>query len=156
MRQASELCNACGTPRDAAQVAAHRLRLLSDIGLALSAERDIHRLLDLILSKARELTGADAGSIYTVSDDTNDDKQPLGRRHQSAFSRRAERFQDRAQYQRHVSGFLVQPGRLRGACAAKCCASTMLISCPPTRLIASTPISTASTPIAPKACWWCR
>ncbi len=45
---------------------AHRLRLLNDIGLALSAERDIHRLLNLILKKARELTESDAGSIYTV------------------------------------------------------------------------------------------
>ncbi len=64
-----DVCNACGTPRDAAAVAAHRLRLLSDIGLALSAERDIQLLLNLILRKARELTGADAGSIYTVQQD---------------------------------------------------------------------------------------
>lgn len=65
-----EICDACGVPRHPATheaaIAVHRLRLLSDIGLALSAERDIHRLLDLILTKARELTGADAGSIYTV------------------------------------------------------------------------------------------
>lgn len=61
-----------------AAVTAHRLRLLSDIGLALSAERDIHRLLDLILTIARELTTADAGSIYTVqttADGVNDDKK---------------------------------------------------------------------------------
>jgi HD-GYP domain-containing protein (c-di-GMP phosphodiesterase class II) len=67
---AEESCHDSGVPRDEqardAAVTAHRLRLLSDIGLALSAERDIHRLLDLILTKARELTGADAGSIYTV------------------------------------------------------------------------------------------
>ncbi len=74
----SKLCNACGTPRDAAQVATHRLRLLSDIGLALSAERDLHRLLSLILRKARELTGADAGSMYIVSDDTDDNTNSEG------------------------------------------------------------------------------
>ncbi|HEY0072578.1 MAG TPA: GAF domain-containing protein, partial [Abditibacteriaceae bacterium] len=59
-----------------AAITAHRLRLLSDIGLALSAERDIHRLLDLILKIARELTTADAGSIYTVqttADGVNND-----------------------------------------------------------------------------------
>ena len=52
-------------------IIAHRLRLLSDIGLALSAERDIHRLLNLILKKARELTESDAGSIYTVQRTNN-------------------------------------------------------------------------------------
>src|SRR5687767_6109783 len=61
-----------------AAITAHRLRLLSDIGLALSAERDIHRLLDLILKIARELTTADAGSIYTVqttADGVNNDEK---------------------------------------------------------------------------------
>lgn len=47
-----------------------RLKLLNEIGLALSAVRDIDQLLDLILSKARELTGADAGSLYLI--DTSD------------------------------------------------------------------------------------
>jgi len=45
-----------------------RLRLLNDIGQALSAERNIDRLLDLILDKGRELTGADAGSLFLVRD----------------------------------------------------------------------------------------
>lgn len=48
------------------EMAARRLRHLSEIAMALSAERDIHRLLDLILTKSRELTGADAGSVFTV------------------------------------------------------------------------------------------
>ena len=47
-----------------------RLKLLNEIGLALSAVRDIDVLLDLILSKARELTGSDAGSLYLI--DTSD------------------------------------------------------------------------------------
>jgi HD-GYP domain-containing protein (c-di-GMP phosphodiesterase class II) len=36
------------------------------ISRALSSERDIHRLLDLILLKSRQITGADAGSVYVV------------------------------------------------------------------------------------------
>ncbi len=44
-----------------------RLKLLNEIGLALSAVRDIDQLIKLILSKARELTGADAGSLYLVN-----------------------------------------------------------------------------------------
>lgn len=39
---------------------------LNKIGVALSAERDIDRLLELILSKCREITRADAGSLYLV------------------------------------------------------------------------------------------
>lgn len=54
-----------------------RLKLLNEIGLALSAVRDIDVLLELILSKARELTGADAGSLYLIDTSetaaTNDD-----------------------------------------------------------------------------------
>ncbi|RMH00332.1 MAG: GAF domain-containing protein [Deltaproteobacteria bacterium] len=42
---------------------------LLDIGLALNAERDPGRLLDLILTHARRITGADAGSIYLVEED---------------------------------------------------------------------------------------
>jgi len=39
---------------------------LNEIGVALSAERDPERLLDLILRKSREITGADAGSLYLI------------------------------------------------------------------------------------------
>ena len=39
---------------------------LNKIGAALSAERDIDRLLALILSKSRHITSADAGSLYLV------------------------------------------------------------------------------------------
>lgn len=40
-----------------------RYRSLIDIGIALSSEKDISRILDLILDKALETTGADAASI---------------------------------------------------------------------------------------------
>jgi HD-GYP domain-containing protein (c-di-GMP phosphodiesterase class II) len=39
---------------------------LNEIGIALSAERDPSRLLDLILTRARHLVAADAGSLYLV------------------------------------------------------------------------------------------
>ena len=42
------------------------LRELYDIGIALSAERDPDALLETILKKSREITHADAGSLYLV------------------------------------------------------------------------------------------
>lgn len=42
------------------------VELLNSIGASLSAERDIHRLLDAILTNSRHITGADAGSLYLV------------------------------------------------------------------------------------------
>ena len=44
------------------------LTTLNQIGIALSTERDTPALLDLILTKSRELTGADAGSLYLVEE----------------------------------------------------------------------------------------
>jgi HD-GYP domain-containing protein (c-di-GMP phosphodiesterase class II) len=40
------------------------LEELNRVGIALSQTRDVEHLLDLILRKAREITGADAGSLY--------------------------------------------------------------------------------------------
>ena len=42
---------------------------LTDIGVALSAEKDHSRLLELILSKAKELTRADGGTLYIHTED---------------------------------------------------------------------------------------
>lgn len=42
---------------------------LTKIGIALSAERDINKFFNLILDEAINYTNADAGSIYTISDD---------------------------------------------------------------------------------------
>jgi HD-GYP domain-containing protein (c-di-GMP phosphodiesterase class II) len=41
---------------------------LTHIGISLSVIRDIDQLLDMILSKSREITNADAGSIYLVEE----------------------------------------------------------------------------------------
>ncbi|HEX9420636.1 MAG TPA: hypothetical protein VGA81_16390, partial [Methylomirabilota bacterium] len=44
------------------------LEELNEIGIRLSAERDVETLLRLILSRAREITRSDAGSIYLVEE----------------------------------------------------------------------------------------
>jgi len=58
-----------GKPADTEQAAARaryeRDELLA-ISRALSSERDIRKLLDLILFKSRQITGADAGSVYVL------------------------------------------------------------------------------------------
>ena len=48
---------------------ADELRELNAIGVSLSAERDMEKLLDLILRKAREITHSDGGSLYLVEED---------------------------------------------------------------------------------------
>ena len=55
-------------------VAARRLRHLSEIGLALSAQRDIQLLLGMILTAARDLTAADGGTLYIVEEDAEGGK----------------------------------------------------------------------------------
>ena len=72
-----------GALRHAASlVAAHRssrrelrsaddLQELTRIGVALSTERDLLTLLELILNQARRLSVADAGSLYLVERDEN-------------------------------------------------------------------------------------
>jgi HD-GYP domain-containing protein (c-di-GMP phosphodiesterase class II) len=46
-----------------------RLERLNAIGVALSAERDNKRLLEMILYGAKEITNADSGTLYTLTDD---------------------------------------------------------------------------------------
>lgn len=60
--------------------AASDLQTLNTIGISLSTERNLDALLDLILTKSREITGADAGSIYLVEDRLSDGNGG-GRRH---------------------------------------------------------------------------
>ena len=54
---------------------------LNQIGAALSAEHDADELLELILTKCREITRADAGSIYLVEEDEPGEEQRLVRDH---------------------------------------------------------------------------
>ena len=44
-----------------------RAKKLNEIGIALSAEKDILKLLEMILTKSRELTNCDAGTFYRLS-----------------------------------------------------------------------------------------
>jgi HD-GYP domain-containing protein (c-di-GMP phosphodiesterase class II) len=57
---------AFGQLHDAFVRRGEELRVLNDIGIKLTAERDIKKLLHLILLKSREITVADAGSLYLV------------------------------------------------------------------------------------------
>jgi HD-GYP domain-containing protein (c-di-GMP phosphodiesterase class II) len=47
---------------------ASRLEYLNQVGIALSQERDIHKLLETILLAAKKLTHADGGTLYRVVD----------------------------------------------------------------------------------------
>jgi hypothetical protein len=46
----------------------HRLEQLNLIGASLSAERDINRLLESILSAAKTIPRADGGTLYRVAE----------------------------------------------------------------------------------------
>ncbi|MFM7847886.1 MAG: phosphohydrolase, partial [Rubrivivax sp.] len=46
-----------------------RLEQLNDIGVSLSGEQDIDRLLQKILLAAKGITHADGGTLYTVAPD---------------------------------------------------------------------------------------
>ena len=46
-----------------------RIEKLTEIGIALSAEKNIQRLLEMILLGAKSLTNADGGTLYSVDDD---------------------------------------------------------------------------------------
>jgi len=60
---------------DKLALANNEIHELNQIGAALSAEHDSHRLLEMILTKCREITRADAGSIYLVEDDESFEAQ---------------------------------------------------------------------------------
>ncbi len=47
----------------------HRLEQLNDIGASLSNERDLHLLLEKILLAAKQITRADGGTLYLMSED---------------------------------------------------------------------------------------
>jgi len=67
---AQALRNACEHARVSreAEETQKQLHELNAIGVRLTAERDTDALLDLILTKAREITRSDAGSLYVVEE----------------------------------------------------------------------------------------
>ena len=46
----------------------HHLERLNDIGIALAAEHDMDRLLEMILDKAKLISNADAGMLFIMED----------------------------------------------------------------------------------------
>ncbi len=57
--------------------AQYEINLLIDTGRALSQQRDINSLLEIILRRARDVTGADAGSVYIVEGDDDNARRVL-------------------------------------------------------------------------------
>jgi len=55
--------------RSAADDLVQRLEQLHAIGASLSAERDIHRLLEAILTASKSITRADGGTLYRLTED---------------------------------------------------------------------------------------
>jgi len=53
----------------------HEINELNRIGIALSAEKDVQKLLDLILRASREITSSDAGSLYLVEEVSETEKR---------------------------------------------------------------------------------
>src|SRR5438094_4691192 len=58
-----------GAVLTAADDLVQRLEQLNAIGASLSAERDINRLLESILTAAKSITRADGGTLYRVTDE---------------------------------------------------------------------------------------
>ncbi|RMG68658.1 MAG: metal-dependent phosphohydrolase, partial [Calditrichaeota bacterium] len=46
-----------------------QIERLTQIGIALSAEKNINRLLEMIVDEARHITRADAGTLYIVDEE---------------------------------------------------------------------------------------
>jgi len=64
------------------------LEALNEIGMALSTERDLSRLLEMIVSRSRQMTWADGGSLYLIeADPTIQEEQ------QDYFKNKKMRFQ---------------------------------------------------------------
>ena len=53
------------------EILAERIDKLTEIGISLSAEKDLTQLLENILIGAKELCNADAGTLYTIHEDEN-------------------------------------------------------------------------------------
>lgn len=61
--------------REEARLRTKEIGELTRIGMALSTERDLDTLLELILTQARQITGSDASSLYLVEQQPNEQKR---------------------------------------------------------------------------------
>ena len=69
-KKLSHLLNTVVTEvRQYAEDQTKHIRKLAAIGLALSSEKSINKLLELIVDESRALSNADAGTLYIVTDD---------------------------------------------------------------------------------------
>ena len=73
--------------REGEQQRYHELTELTRVGVALSTERNLSTLLEMILEQARRLAGCDAGSIFLVEPVTDSNPSPMLRfKHTQNFS----------------------------------------------------------------------
>ena len=63
------LCDVDFSENECAANPFEQIRRLTQIGAALSAERNIDRLLEMIVEEARRFTNADGGTLYIMGDD---------------------------------------------------------------------------------------
>ena len=105
---AQTLRNACehARLRREAEETRRQLEELNPIGVRLTAERDTDALLELILTKAREITRSDAGSLYLV-------EEPDARR-AAPLQARPERQRAGALHRVHPADQRGEHRRLRG------------------------------------------
>ena len=68
-----------------------RFQRLTEIGVALSAEKDIDRLLERILLEAQRIANAEGGTIYLRADDAGEDTRPEGAERRNGRDRRQAR-----------------------------------------------------------------
>ena len=63
------LSNVVSSVKDFTEEQLKKIKSLTQIGEALSAEHDIDRLLEMIIEEAKKFTNADGGTLYIMSDD---------------------------------------------------------------------------------------
>jgi len=63
------LSSVVSSVKDFTEEQLEKIKSLTQIGAALSAEHNIDRLLEMILEEGRRLTNADGGTVYIMSDD---------------------------------------------------------------------------------------
>jgi HD-GYP domain-containing protein (c-di-GMP phosphodiesterase class II) len=109
--------------QSAAEQRARELEELNAIGVALSAERDHERLLNLILTKSREITKADAGSLFLVESID----MPIGPENRTGDQQRVQgrwlRFRlaqnDSREFEFHEDILAITPASIAGYVAEK-------------------------------------
>jgi HD-GYP domain-containing protein (c-di-GMP phosphodiesterase class II) len=75
MARLLELKEQCLKLHNANAITETRNRQLNQVGIALMSEKNLDQLLNMILEKAMELTGSDAGCLYLVEPKENEEDQ---------------------------------------------------------------------------------